>query len=45
MPFIDGVDMAYSAAELAGLVCRYGDDLVQSVLALAFMDIPRGAAT
>jgi hypothetical protein len=42
--FLDAVDMAYSAAEFAGLVERHGDDLVQATLALAFMDIPRRAA-
>jgi hypothetical protein len=42
--FLDAVDMAYSAAEFSGLVSRYGDDLVQATLALAFMDIPRRAA-
>jgi len=31
--FIDAVDMAYSAADWAGLVDRYGDDRVQAVLA------------
>jgi hypothetical protein len=44
LPFLDAVDMAYSAAEFAGLVGRYGDDLVQVTLALAFMDIPRKSA-
>jgi Protein of unknown function, DUF599 len=42
--FLDADDMAYSAAEFSGLVSRYGDDLVQATLALAFMDIPRRAA-
>jgi hypothetical protein len=36
LPFIDAVDMAYSAADLSGLVERYGDDAVQMVLAEAF---------
>jgi hypothetical protein len=36
LPFIDAVDMAYSAADLSGLVERYGDDAVQMVLADAF---------
>ena len=36
--FIDAVDMAYSAADWAGLVDRYGDDLVQLVLADAFAE-------
>jgi len=34
--FLDAVDMAYSAADWAGLVDRYGDDAVQAVLADAF---------
>jgi hypothetical protein len=42
--FLDAVDMAYSAADFSGLAGRYGDDLVQATLALAFMDIPRRAA-
>lgn len=36
LPFIDAVDMAYSAADWSGLVDRYGDDVVQLVLADAF---------
>jgi hypothetical protein len=39
--FIDAVDMAYSAADWAGVVQRYGDDLVQAVLAEAFICVPR----
>lgn len=34
--FLEAVDMAYSAADFAGLVDRYGDDAVQLVLADAF---------
>ncbi len=34
--FIDAVDMAYSAADFAGLVESYGDDKIQAVLADAF---------
>jgi len=34
--FIDAIDMAYTAADFAGLVDRYGDDTVQMVLADAF---------
>jgi hypothetical protein len=34
--FIDGVDMAYSAAQWAGLVDDVGEDIVQSILAAAF---------
>ena len=36
LPFIDAVDMAYSAAEWSGLIDRFGDDVVQLVLADAF---------
>jgi len=36
LPFIEAVDLAYSAAGWAGLVERYGDDVVQRVLADAF---------
>jgi hypothetical protein len=36
LPFIEAVDMAYSAADWSGLVDRYGDDVVQMVLADAF---------
>ena len=36
LQFIEGVDMAHSAAEWAGLVDRFGDDVVQIVLADAF---------
>jgi hypothetical protein len=34
--FLDAVDMAYSAADWAGLVDSVGDDVVQAVLAVAF---------
>jgi hypothetical protein len=37
LPFIDAVDMAYSAADFAGLIDCYGDDQIQTVLAGAFM--------
>ncbi len=37
LPFVEAVDFAYSAADFAGLVDRYGDDQVQAVLADAFM--------
>jgi hypothetical protein len=37
LPFIDAVDMAYSAAEWAGLCDSHGDDAVQAELAAAFM--------
>jgi hypothetical protein len=33
----DAVDFAYSAADFAGLVQRYGDDRIQEVLVQAFM--------
>lgn len=36
LAFLDAVDMAYSAADWSGLVDRYGDDVVQLVLADAF---------
>ena len=39
LQFIDAVDMAYSAAEWAGLIDTAGDDAVQTVLADAFMGI------
>jgi len=36
IPFVDAVDLAYSAADWAGLVDCYGDNQVQAVLAEAF---------
>jgi hypothetical protein len=39
--FLDAVDFAYSAADFAGLVQRFGDDEIQKILATAFMDTPR----
>ena len=36
LPFLDAVDLAYSAADFAGLVERYGDDVIQLVLADTF---------
>jgi len=39
LQFIDGVDMAYSAAEWSGLVDRFGNDVVQLVLVDAFMAV------
>jgi hypothetical protein len=36
LPFIDAVDLACNAAGWAGLVERYGDDVVQVDLADAF---------
>ncbi len=42
LPFIrEAVDLTYSAADYAGLVEIYGDDQIQKILAMAFMDIPR----
>ena len=38
LAFLDAVDMAYSAADWSGLVDRYGDDVVQLVLADAFRE-------
>ena len=37
LSFIDAVDMAYSAAEWSGSVDRFGDDLIQLILADAFL--------
>jgi hypothetical protein len=37
MAFLDAVDMAYDAAIYSGLRDRAGDDVVQSVLAAAFI--------
>jgi hypothetical protein len=37
LAFIDAVDFAYTAADFAGLVERFGDDAVQAVLAAAFI--------
>lgn len=45
LQFIEAVDMAYSAAEFAGTVDRVGPDLVQHVLACAFMGVPMGATS
>lgn len=36
--FIEAVDLAWEAAAFAGTVDRVGPDLVQHVLACAFMD-------
>ncbi len=41
LPFIEAVDLAYTAAAFAGLVDTYGDDCIQSILANAFMGCPR----
>ena len=37
LPFIEAVDIAYGAAEFAGLVDAYGDDRIQRIMAGAFM--------
>jgi hypothetical protein len=37
--------MAASAAEFSGTVARVGPDLVQHVLACAFMGAPKGATS
>ena len=42
--FIDGVDLCYSAADWSGVIDHYGDDVVQNILAQAFMGVPRGVA-
>jgi hypothetical protein len=36
LPFIEAVDLAYSAAIWSGLVDNVGDDAVQKILAAAF---------
>lgn len=41
LPFLDAVDMAYSAAEWSGLVDAVGDDIVQATLAAAFANARR----
>lgn len=43
LAFLDAVDMAWTAADFAGLVERVGPDLVQHVLAAAFMSARRDA--
>jgi hypothetical protein len=37
LPFLDAVDMAWSASEFSGTVDRVGPDRVQAILARAFM--------
>jgi hypothetical protein len=37
MDFISAVDFAYSAAEWSGMIELHGDDVVQEVMAEAFM--------
>jgi hypothetical protein len=41
LPFIDAVDMAYSATQFAGLCDSWGDEAVQAELAAAFMQVPK----
>jgi hypothetical protein len=41
--FIDAVDMGWEAAAFAGTVDRVGSDLVQHVLAVAFMGVKKDA--
>ncbi len=43
VPFIEAVDFMWEAAEFAGTVDRVGPDLVQHVLACAFMGVPKVA--
>ena len=44
IPFIEAVDFMWEAAEFAGTVDRVGPDLVQHVLACAFMGAPKVSA-
>jgi hypothetical protein len=41
LPFIEAVDLAYSAAQWAGLPESVGDDIVQATLAAAFANARR----
>jgi hypothetical protein len=41
LSIVDAVDMAYEAAIWSGLADGVGDDVVQHVLACAFMGLPR----
>jgi hypothetical protein len=41
LPFIDAVDMAYSAAQWSGLVDAIGDDAVQKIMAAAFGSVQK----
>lgn len=36
LAFLDGIDLAYSAAIWSGLVDRVGDDAIQKILAACF---------
>jgi hypothetical protein len=42
--FVDAVDTAYSAAEWSGMVELHGDDIVQKIMADAFMRARRRAS-
>ena len=39
LPFIDAIDLTYAAASWAGLVETVGDDVVQTVLSVAFSKV------
>jgi hypothetical protein len=41
MAFLDAIDVAYEAAEAAGLVEELGDDLIQATMAAAFANAKR----
>lgn len=43
LPFIEAVDLLYSAAVWSGLCENVGDDQVQEIMADAFMRTRRGA--
>jgi hypothetical protein len=43
LPFIGAVDCAYDAAIYSGLADGVGDDQIQTILARAFMRLPRKA--
>jgi hypothetical protein len=41
LAFLDGVDLAYSAAQWSGLTDAVGDDIVQATMAAAFANARR----
>lgn len=43
LAFLDAIDMGWEAAAFAGTVDRVGPDLVQHVLAVAFMGVKKDA--
>jgi hypothetical protein len=45
IPFVEAVDLAYSAAVWSGLSDCVGDDAVQNIMANAFMGIQRKRPT